>query len=85
MIMTLGIILKYNNMDDPFANGIHALLFQLIFYNVVNHLFQSVFSHGQLYVAISRVTSRDGIKILLIDENDDCINTTSNVAYKYVF
>ena len=55
----------------------------------VNHvgiyLPQSVFFHGQLYVAMSSVTSRKGLKILLISEDGDDINSTLNVVYKEVF
>jgi ATP-dependent DNA helicase PIF1 len=44
-----------------------------------------VFPHGQLYVAISRVTSRDELKILITDDDGEDANKTSNVVYKEVF
>lgn len=53
--------------------------------NVGIYLSTSVFLHDKLYVAISRVTSREGLKILITYEDDEDAIVTSNVAYREVF
>jgi ATP-dependent DNA helicase PIF1 len=44
-----------------------------------------VFSHGQLYVAVSCVTSRKSLKILIVNEDKTCGSQTKNVVYPEVF
>ena len=44
-----------------------------------------IFSHDQLYVAVSRVQSKSGLKILIHDNDNKSCSKTTNVVYKEVF
>jgi hypothetical protein len=43
-----------------------------------------VFMHGQLYVAISRVNSPSGLKVLIAEEDGSCGSETRNIVYREV-
>ncbi|XP_015969322.1 uncharacterized protein LOC107492779 [Arachis duranensis] len=48
------------------------------------YLPKQVFTHGQLYVAVSRVTTRNGLRILTTDEDQPTDNTILNIVYKEI-
>jgi ATP-dependent DNA helicase PIF1 len=52
--------------------------------NVGIYLKKHVFTHGQLYVAVSQLTSMQGLKILIEDDNGKPTDETKNIVYKKI-
>ncbi len=52
--------------------------------NIGLYLPRPVFTHGQLYVAISHVTSRNGLRILIDNDKESSCSITQNIVYKEV-
>jgi hypothetical protein len=44
-----------------------------------------VFTHGQFYVAVSRVTSKEALKILIENEDGTCGSETRNIVFSEIF
>jgi len=53
--------------------------------NVGIYLLKPVFSHGQWYVAMSRVKSMGGVKVLIRDSKEKQKKKTANVVFKEIF
>ena len=49
------------------------------------YLSKQVFCHGQLYVALSRVTNRNGLKVLIDESECQGQSKAKNIVYKEIF
>ena len=45
---------------------------------------KQVFTHGQLYLAASRITTREGLKIFNADEESEDHTHIKNIVYKEI-
>jgi ATP-dependent DNA helicase PIF1 len=48
------------------------------------YLTKKVFTHGLLYVAVSRATNKKGLKILIENDDGSCGSVIENIVYREV-
>jgi len=49
------------------------------------YLAHPIFTHWQLYVVITKVKTKSGMKIFILNEDENVINITKNVVLKEIF